>query len=169
MTWFRDLSKYRYAHVDETARTLNVGWLTRDHSFARGTVDEKHLDLVWDLCRVIAVHTRGVHPCDLCWAEHPLCTFVHRGERRLLGTGEIRVFAPNGDIFAAPDLVFHYMRDHDYLPPPAFLDALEEGRGSDLAVYTAGLRNRGIPWRDNPIRTEELRRRSPEDSEPSDD
>ena len=111
--------------------------------------------------------TRGIHACDLCWA--PPCTFVHRDERRLLGTGEIRVFAPNGDIFAAPNLIFHYMRDHDYLPPPAFVEALEEGRGSDLAVYTAGLRNRGIRWRDNPIRTEELRRWWPKDSDHWDD
>ena len=43
----------------------------------------------------------------------------------LLGSAEIRVFGQNGKIYAAPNLIYHYMKDCGYLPPQEFLDELE--------------------------------------------
>lgn len=155
MTWYRDLSPYRYTQEPCADRTLNVGWLSREREHTRGQIDPRHVELIWDRCRVIALDTRGLHPCELCPEEARSNWFVHSGERRRLGSGQIRVFAANGDIFAAPDLLFHYVRDHAYRPPDVFLTALEESLAFDLEVYTAGLRYRGIPWRYNPSTPED--------------
>jgi hypothetical protein len=42
-----------------------------------------------------------------------------------LGSAEIRVPGANGRIYAAPDLIYHYMKDCNYLPPREFLEAIE--------------------------------------------
>ena len=42
-----------------------------------------------------------------------------------LGSAEIRVKGINGKIYAAPNLIYHYIKDCGYLPPREFLDALE--------------------------------------------
>jgi hypothetical protein len=49
------------------------------------------------------------------------------GEKLLLGSSEIRVFSRNGDIYAAPTLIYHYVNPHHYAPPGAFIQALNEG------------------------------------------
>jgi len=41
-----------------------------------------------------------------------------------LGSAEIRVKGANGVVYGAPNLVYHYVVAHDYLPPAAFIDAV---------------------------------------------
>jgi hypothetical protein len=41
-----------------------------------------------------------------------------------LGNGEVRVRAPDGQWYAAPTLVAHYVAGHGYLPPRPFVDAV---------------------------------------------
>lgn len=159
MTWFADMSPYEYS--TDGGEPLNIGWLDPGHEFQRGSVEERHLDMVWLLCRVTVLDTRGIHKCELCSLEDVPCTYAHRDERRLLGTGEIRVFSPSGETFAAPDLIYHYMRDHHYLPPSAFLMALETTASKDLKDYTSMVDTLGLHWKLNPLVDGEPRRRSP--------
>ncbi len=44
-----------------------------------------------------------------------------------LGSAEIWVIANDGKIFACPDLILHYIVDHNYLPPEEFIEAVENG------------------------------------------
>jgi len=46
----------------------------------------------------------------------------------MLGSAEVRVQGVDGTVFLAPDLVFHYVTEHGYLPPPSFLEALVASR-----------------------------------------
>jgi len=47
------------------------------------------------------------------------------GEDKLfLGMAEIRVFAKSGKIYAAPNLIYHYVKDHSYAPPDPFVEAV---------------------------------------------
>jgi hypothetical protein len=46
------------------------------------------------------------------------------GETMILGSAEIRVFGAGAIVYACPNLIFHYVTEHSYLPPRSFLDAL---------------------------------------------
>ena len=49
------------------------------------------------------------------------------GEEMLLGSAEIRVFGQAGLIYAAPNLIYHYVLLHHYSPPEVFVPAMKEG------------------------------------------
>lgn len=42
----------------------------------------------------------------------------------LVGGAEIRVRAKDGVVYAAPDMIVHYVLAHRYLPPAAFVEAV---------------------------------------------
>jgi hypothetical protein len=41
-----------------------------------------------------------------------------------IGSDEIWVPGENGRIYAAPSLIVHYVEEHNYLPPPPFIEAV---------------------------------------------
>jgi hypothetical protein len=41
-----------------------------------------------------------------------------------LGSAEIRVPGSGGRIYAAPDLIYHYVEAHGYRPPDEFVEAV---------------------------------------------
>jgi hypothetical protein len=47
-------------------------------------------------------------------------------QRMNLGSAEIRVFGKRGKIYAAPNMLYHYVTAHQYKPPDEFLHALKE-------------------------------------------
>ncbi|MEW2394586.1 hypothetical protein [Streptomyces sp. NPDC046862] len=57
----------------------------------------------------VAVLSLGEHDCELCPADS-----------RFAGNGEYRFYVPDGAVYAAPQMIFHYMRDHGYRPPVEF-------------------------------------------------
>jgi hypothetical protein len=128
MASFEDLSSYTYIDSGIRSGTVNVGWLDFRTPFPKGAVTSAVLERLWLHCKNRVVQTRGLHTCYFC--DYPQCQnnqFEYCGEKLLLGSAEIRVFDNVGNIFASPDLVFHYIRDHSYLPPNSFLRALLEG------------------------------------------
>lgn len=115
MTYFQDMTKYTYweEFIDSDELILNVGWLSKDHPFTKGKLPisfHQKLDKVIQHDRVM--ETRGSHPCEFC-------------DSHVSGNGEIWVRGRNGTIFAAPVLILHYIKEHDYLPPQSFIDAVE--------------------------------------------
>jgi hypothetical protein len=42
----------------------------------------------------------------------------------IVGSAEIRVHAPSGAIYAAPDMIIHYVEKHGYRPPDHFVQAV---------------------------------------------
>jgi hypothetical protein len=103
---------------------LAVGWLDADHAFPKGAVPD-HL-----LARILALwfwpvnQTRGFHQSSFMGNSQMGYPVEHMGRRMLLGDAEIRVSGHAGKMYAAPNLIYHYIRDCDYLPPEEFLDAL---------------------------------------------
>jgi len=47
-------------------------------------------------------------------------------EEVALGDAEIRVLGRNDRVFAAPNLIYHYVTAHGYRPPDEFLGALSD-------------------------------------------
>ncbi|AKF06695.1 hypothetical protein DB32_003844 [Sandaracinus amylolyticus] len=104
---------------------------------------------------MIVNSTRGLHDCELC--ARPENTFFKRDAGLLLGSGEIRVFSPEGDVFAAPNLIYHYVNDHKYRPPLQFIRAVAEGPVPFSDEYSRLLDAMGLIWRENPLREGGLR------------
>lgn len=115
-----DLSPYSY--VDASSQVFAIGWLDRGHPFTRAAVPLMGLarDLEHALERGTVHQMRGYHYCPFCSDEAPLAP----GKRFPLGSAEIWVPAADGRVYAAPDLVHHYVTKHAYAPPTEFIQAL---------------------------------------------
>lgn len=111
MTWFADLSPCEY--FGASGAVLAVGWLERGHDFPRG---ETPRDVYDRLCALFVepfqpVVFPGSHTCNLCQFDG------HEGHSNLFVPGD-------GSLFAAPQLLLHYIGAHFYAPPPAFQRAV---------------------------------------------
>jgi hypothetical protein len=70
--------------------------------------------------------------------------------RLLLGSAEIRVFSNEGRIYAAPNLLFHYVCEHHYRPPKEFVQALRTGPRPPSQAYFDALMRRNLTWGETP-------------------
>lgn len=122
--WFEDLSEYSYSLASGLRGVRNVGWLGCGHDFPRGDVPGRVLDVLTSLAVGGVRQMRGVHLCELCdGLEKRVATPYGR---ILLGTAEIWI--PDPDqlvVYAAPDMIIHYIADHSYRPPDVFVRAAE--------------------------------------------
>jgi hypothetical protein len=127
MAYFGDLTPYSYWPRGFVPGTLNVGWHDKEHGFEEGGVPAGFIDRLGRFCTCPVMQTRGLHCCEFCPGnslemKYPWL-FPELNEHRL-GSAEIRVFGSDGTIYAAPDLIYHYVKDHSYLPPQKFVDAV---------------------------------------------
>ncbi|CCE06205.1 hypothetical protein BRAS3843_1640015 [Bradyrhizobium sp. STM 3843] len=147
VTYFADLTPYSYGAADTSAAsTLNVGWLAAGVDFPRKLAEPQFVDRLWRFCQVSVGQTRGLHKCELC------CSFdgnlaQKNGERLLLGSAEIRVVSDRGELFAAPNLIYHYVVQHDYAPPMEFVRAVLLGPCPPEDRYRELLSKFGLDWR----------------------
>lgn len=171
MAYFSDLTFYSYCQ-DNPPETKNVGWLRRDHVFETAPPLEETLDLLWNFCKVRVMETRGIHQCDLC-SPPSTVSAIRSGVALLLGSAEIRVFSKGGffplrqrlrdeestgllllrksavpfSVYAAPNLIYHYVQAHRYKPPDEFLSALRDGPRTNDEKYFQFLKDLGLEWR----------------------
>jgi hypothetical protein len=122
---------------------MNVGWLAAGKEFDRRKATDALLDLVWDYCTLSFEQTRGRHVCEFC-SEEVSRISERNGQRLLLGSAEIRVLSRHGEIFAAPNMVYHYMTVHDYNPPDQFVDAVMNGPRPSSREYLDKLAVAGL-------------------------
>lgn len=143
MSFFADLTPYTYRPLGHRPGTINVGWLCRWQAFSKWRPDAIFLRRLWPFCSIGVWQTRGFHHCPFCLLSIPLLgrpvTEYFMGEAIRLGSAEVRVFAPDGRTYAAPDLVFHYIRRHHYLPPREFIDAVMNGAPPSTPQYVTTL------------------------------
>jgi len=94
-----------------------VGWLHPDHAFPRGIAPP---DFVAKLKRLAATWgdsvealgwgiAMGFHTCEFCGGAHASGTFG---------------VPADGRIFYAPEMIAHYVEQHEYLPPPEVIAAV---------------------------------------------
>lgn len=127
---FPDGSPYTYGPVPGDVRALAVGWLDAAHPYRVGSVDDEFVDGLFEACRDNATaRTRGFHHCPFCSYEGPDPVMAHREAESLpLGDAEVRVVSEDGTWLVAPSLVLHYVTEHAYQPPRAFIEAVSAGR-----------------------------------------
>ena len=120
--YFEDLTPYEYMLPPEP-NTYNIGWLDEHHGFSTGEVAADAMQRLLWLCLNPDCQARCWHPCPFCRNENPVSIEVD-GRRFLLGDAEIRVEGRDGKRYAAPNLIYHYVKTHRYRPPEAFVRAL---------------------------------------------
>jgi hypothetical protein len=124
--YFEDLTPYSYDLPKPLAGVLNVGWLDEHHPFNCSAPPAGFGAALrrW-LLHSKANQMRGFHLCRFCRFEGYQQTQVTiEGRKVYLGAAEVWIPSTNGSIFAAPDLILHYVEAHSYLPPPSFIDAV---------------------------------------------
>jgi hypothetical protein len=146
MAYFVDLSDYTYFVRPSQPSCVNIGWLNKDHPFDQRSPTEDVLSALWSHCMISVLQTRGLHQCDLCPPPTPLVVASRSGDGLRLGSAEIRVFSLHGEIYACPNLIYHYVRTHHYKPPGEFLTALNEGPRPQAPEYFECLKKAGLDW-----------------------
>jgi hypothetical protein len=155
MTYFADLSPCTYFHhfLRPSGRLLAVGWLDDSHPFPRGPVKDHTLSRLallvqppWPEPDQLSDDDResiamgailgpwepvfgcGYHDCEICNDANDL---ARRGrgivvDGRSIKVGAFNLFVPGvGVVYLAPSLILHYIKDHEYLPPTVFLEAVD--------------------------------------------
>jgi hypothetical protein len=148
MAFFCDLSEYHYSEDGFREGTVNIGWLAKGHDFEKDVPSEEILAALWEYTKIAVCITRGGHFCDLC-GGNVLIAEERDGIRLLLGTAEIRVFSDDGTIFAAPNALYHYVKEHSYKLHGQFISAIVSQRvpGED---YFRKLDALDLAWSDAP-------------------
>ncbi|PSK93126.1 hypothetical protein [Taibaiella chishuiensis] len=121
-----DLSKYSNTELN----IYNIGWLDATSSFAsHNTSNNSSNDIVEQLTYILKRErvnlTRGIDTCPLCPEKNRKIYLNRDDKEHLLGISELWI--PNDDetkVFAAPDLIIHYINDHGYVPPRVFVDCV---------------------------------------------
>ncbi len=150
MAYFPDLSEYNYLAEFARPETRAVGWLDQGHAFPKGEPSDEVLSRLWQFCRISVARTRGVHPCPFCSSNFG-AEAERDGDRLLLGAAEIRVFSSDGQKFAAPILIYHYVAVHHYQPPAEFIEAILHGPCPPDQDYFALLQSLNLEWKSTPI------------------
>ena len=140
--FFPDLSDYSYGIPRSLTDVLNIAWLDVKHPFKKGNVPatfDEHLKRCLVTASVNKI--RGFHQCNLCSRTQRQAVVI-QSQVVWLGAAEIWLPAPDGKVFAAPNLIVHYVGGpHDYLPPDEFIDVVMDPnrlRGWDAEeVYEA--------------------------------
>ena len=141
MTWYADLSVCDYFGLVDESRLLAVGWLERGRVFPTGLVEDRIVrrlaELAMDPWQPVLF--LGYHDCDLCAVSaEPSEVVVEGGE---VATGVSNIFVPAGElgVLVAPSLILHYIQEHHYRPPDAFLNAVEQCPAMGSPEYLAAL------------------------------
>jgi hypothetical protein len=120
-----DLAFYNYGFRGRTplSDVKAVGWLSAAYPFSTGEVEGELVQKLERLSIIARVNdTRGFHCCEFCGGQQ---IYLQYGDkRRLLGTAEVWIPGDEDILYAAPDLIVHYIHAHRYLPPSEFLVAL---------------------------------------------
>lgn len=147
MTYFPDLTDYSYGmSKNSSAHVKNVGWLSSGVAFPVAVPASDFVDRLWRFCLVSVEQTRGLHECEFCCSREANVA-MRNNEEILLGSAEIRVFSGDGKIYAAPNLIFHYVVSHNYSPPEEFIRAVMTALIPPDERYYALLAKFGLDWK----------------------
>jgi len=117
---------------------LCIGWLDSEYPYNQGPVPAEFVSRLWIFCRNSLFYTLGYHRCSLCRdAKVSGALIRYKGEELKLGSADIRVVGKDGTVYAAPNMIFHYVVDHLYQPPDEFIQAVLQGPLPDSPDYLA--------------------------------
>jgi len=146
--YLEDMSIYNYIQDERRPNLYSIGWLEKGHPYTKGETSDIFLDNLWKYTHFAAAHTRGFHVCDLCAERvNQVPILEYKSKKLKVGTAEIRVFGNKGKIYAAPNLLFHYITKHSYQPPLEFVQAVLDGINPYSKEYQDLLAKTTIDWK----------------------
>ena len=127
--YYEDLSPYHFASNDILEGVFHVGWLDKYNAYSHGVVNDSVISYFcqlicndfpnFNICTNRTID--NITACPFC--DHEIHVFSESANDEFLSITELWI--PSGSItYAAPALVYHYITDHNYLPPQCFLDAV---------------------------------------------
>lgn len=126
---YSDMSPYGYYLSFQLPQVYNVGWLDSNHPYPTGKTSPEFRAKLVDLCLSRQPFNSEVnlirgarHACNICGA--PSMNIEKDGKKGILGASEIWVPGANGTHFASPSMIVHYVLEHDYLPPPEYIETV---------------------------------------------
>jgi hypothetical protein len=144
---YDDLKPYIVGNDYINPKNLNVGWIDEHVNYPKGRVSKNILDklltlTLFDLDQHPTPRKLGVHSHPSGIVVHkmhvrgspfacPFCKKIvelndNEGRAMVLGRNEMCIPNQGKSVkFSFPTLLYHYIAVHDYLPPRAFLDALD--------------------------------------------
>lgn len=137
-----DLTEYDgcRAEKDFGMRPLGVGFLDGRDGYPTGDLAAELLQKLGRFCLpdYLVNCNRQRLPSPF---THEMVSIEVDGQTIELGHGEIRLIGAE-NIYAAPDLIVHYIAHQGYMPPPEFVAALKAAEPGSLEhrVYTKTLR-----------------------------
>jgi len=141
--YYPDLSPYPDESSEEGHPTLSIGWLSAKRPYNRGEVSASFAERLWIFCCNPFFYTLGYHNCPFCQGTSFGILAQCGKEERRLGSAEIRVIGRGGVVYAAPDLIYHYVVEHHYCPPDEFIQAVLEGPLPGSLEYEALKKEKG--------------------------
>ncbi|WP_020407096.1 hypothetical protein [Hahella ganghwensis] len=126
---YKDLTQYTDGFEPSLERVFNIGWLDSNSDFPVGNVKPEHLHKLKELA--LGKHpfsacfriSRGFASCGLCGG---ITTTIFHEKKEIIGTFLLLVPSlDDGQYFAAPSTIIHFIEKHQYMPPQAFIDSLE--------------------------------------------
>ena len=114
------LSIYNYKPTAEERDSFAVGWLTENSTFETEYVPKKALHRLEYLSRMKFNRTRGIATCPICQE-----TFIEKKFCDILGSAEVKIITKEV-AFSAPDLIVHFIKEHNYKPPDIFVSTINE-------------------------------------------
>lgn len=134
-----DLSPFPIEKEHQAFGTLCVGWLTKKEPYSQGWTSEEFRERLFAFCLRPVFMVRGFHVCEFCSPPPKYMICVERGGRKVwLGNAQIRVFYQDW-VYAAPNLIYHYVTEHQYRPPEEFIEAVLKGPLPGSPEYEAFL------------------------------
>ena len=137
MSYYQDLTCHAYSDctwaltVGTPYIFINIGWLDAAYPYTHGEIvpqdKELLLDMMFEFCRYPVCRYRGVHVCQYCThqdSKFDLITVQKNHATVSLGNGSIMVQGRNNLVYVAPTLVYHYVAEHNYMPPDEFIHAV---------------------------------------------
>jgi hypothetical protein len=128
MSYVPDLAPSRFGAfslLDVSA----VGWLSSEHAHTTGPVPPLLVDRLRELSDAVQEHRCAVHPPGtilgpVATAGVHECEFCPADGRRYTDGGELYVARSPSGGFEAPTMIVHYIEQHSYQPPAAFITAV---------------------------------------------
>jgi hypothetical protein len=146
MTHFRDLTPCNYSGFSGVAPMLAVGWLEPPFDFSRGEVKPAIRDRLQTLFSDPWAKFMffGLHACGFCAQAAGVDALrADRGQHDLPRGSTNSLIPGRAVVYVVPELILHYIDEHQYRPPPPFADAVAVcppmgSRGYFLALMAAG-------------------------------
>src|SRR5262245_14818632 len=118
-----------FGWLPEGCELQAVGWLDHSEPHPKGSVPDACIDALFEARqtgKVICDGTKGASFCEVCQAKRPTVRWRGR-EVQLAGYGH-HLVRLDDTVYMCPELTLHYIVDHEYQPPAAFVRAVIQGR-----------------------------------------